>query len=99
MTAILHTINKSPFSSTLFSQCLSRIGTSDSIVLLEDGVYGALNNHSESEALSLVTCYAIEDDIIARGLQKGLLLPHIELIDFKGFVDLTTQYSLTQSWY
>lgn len=97
---ILHTVNKSPFSSTVLSQCLARWSQGDAILLLEDGVYGALNSHAYSQALSEVEqCYAIEADIIARGLEGELLLPHITLITYEQFVGLSLEYPLSHSWY
>lgn len=101
MKQILHILNKSPFSSTLLPQCLARChAIDDAIILLEDGVYCALSNHQHADLLSDVThCYAIKNDVLARGLDAGTLLPHITLIDYQQFVALTIEYRLNQSWY
>lgn len=99
MKKILHTVNKSPFSSTVLKQCLDRTSNNDTIVLLEDGVYGALSTHAYSTVLGTQHCYAIEHDIIARGIHSQILLPHIQLINYDAFVALTIEHELTQSWY
>ncbi len=98
MATILHTINKSPFTHSVLKQCLDRVDTNDCIILLEDGVYGALSTHPYSKQLIHTTCYAIEQDIAARGLDKHLLLSHIQLIDYQTFVTLTINNSLIQRW-
>jgi tRNA 2-thiouridine synthesizing protein B len=100
MKRILHTVNKSPFSSTLLKQCTERCETDDSILLLEDGVYGALASHAYSQQLMKVKhCYAIKADILARGLQSEALLEHIQWISYDEFVALTIEHELLQSWY
>lgn len=101
MKQILHILNKSPFSSTLLQQCLDRCHTTDAaIILLEDGVYCALANHQYAEKLRQVQhCYAIKNDVLARGLEADALLPHITLVDYEQFVALTIDYRLNQSWY
>ncbi len=97
--SILHTVNQSPFTHSALQQCLCYAQESDSILLLENGVYGALLKHSLADKLSGKKCYAIEADLKARGLLGQELTPHIELIDFIYFVELTTQHKLVQSWY
>jgi tRNA 2-thiouridine synthesizing protein B len=100
MKRILHTVNKSPFSSTLLKQCVERCQTEDSILLLEDGVYGALASHAYSHQLMNINhCYAIKADIMARGLQNEVLLNHIEWISYDDFVTLSIEHELLQSWY
>lgn len=100
MTAILHTVNKSPFTHATLKQCLDRYTKGDAIILLEDGVYGALTSHAYITELQKITlCYAIEKDIIARGLHKASLASNITLINDEQWVTLATEYPLNQSWY
>ncbi|MFT5117080.1 MAG: tRNA 2-thiouridine synthesizing protein B [Kiritimatiellia bacterium] len=97
---VLHSVNKSPFSSTLLKQCLDRLSESDGLILLEDGVYGALLTHPHAQQLqSLNACYAIKRDLVARGLESEALLANITLIDYEEFVALCVDYELTHSWY
>ena len=37
---ILHTVNKSPYSSQCLADCLRRVSPGDRVILIEDGVYG-----------------------------------------------------------
>ncbi len=99
----LHTINKSPFSNTSLSSCIKICSKNDAILLLEDGVFGALTSAPDAEQLqqlidSGTRIFAITDDVKARGLSNKLL-PAIELIDYNSFVQLTIEHRCVQSWY
>jgi tRNA 2-thiouridine synthesizing protein B len=96
---ILHTVNKSPFQQTTLAQCLYRCGEHDAIILLEDGVYGALQSNPQADQLSAVKCFVIEADLQARGLLAKPLIEQVQLIDFDRFVTLSCHYSLVLSWY
>ena len=100
MGKILHTVNQSPFSHRALKNCLDRIQLGDSILLLENGVYGALA--AQPWALQMNPAfqfYAIKEDIDARGLNTNLLLSHISLIDYTAFVQLSVEHTLVHSWY
>ena len=99
LTMILHTVNRSPFQQTTLAQCIQRCADSDAIILLENGVYGALQHSPQANQLSTIDCFAIKADVQARGLSDKSLIKEIELIDFEHFVALTCRYSLVMSWY
>jgi tRNA 2-thiouridine synthesizing protein B len=99
----LHTVNKSPFTHETLASCLAVCTTSDSILLLEDGVYGALANSPCANQITArcaegVKLFALEDDVQARGLREKLS-PEIQLTDYKGFVELSLEHRCVQSWY
>ena len=99
----LHTVNKSPFTFTTLSSCLQLCGKSDSILLLEDGVFGAMNSAPCTQEISKlveqgVKVYALEGDVKARGLQEKIRTDII-VTDYCGFVQLTTEHRCVQSWY
>lgn len=97
---ILHLVNQSPFSKAAFTDCMQVIKDDDAILLFNDGVYAAINNTEYSEKLKTINiCYAIREDIATRGINEEELLPHIQLINYKQFVDLSCEYPLSQSWY
>ena len=96
---ILHTVNRSPFQQATLAQCIQRYADGDGIILLEDGVYGALQHSPQARQLSATNCFAIETDMQARGLSDKSLIEAIELIDFEHFVELSCRYSLVMSWY
>ncbi|MBV1873910.1 MAG: sulfurtransferase complex subunit TusB [Gammaproteobacteria bacterium] len=98
---ILHKISLSPTSSSNLHECLRLCRSGHSILLTGNGVYGAMQNSSVSKqlqiALSNIKIYALEEDIIARGIALSLM-PGIELITYNEFVDLTIEHSKTCSW-
>ncbi len=99
----LHTVNKSPFNFNTLASCLSICSNDDAILLIEDGVFGAVHHSPCAQNLAQmvargVKVYALESDLKARGLDKRLH-PHIEVTDYNGFVALSLDYRCVQSWY
>lgn len=98
---MLHTVNKSPFERNTLESCLKHAKKGSAILLIEDGVYGALKGTAMTkkveEALKKVSIYALYPDIEARGMQDRAL-DGIKLIDYSGFVDLAAEHKSVQSW-
>jgi sulfur relay protein TusB/DsrH len=84
---ILHTINK---PESLLS-CEDLIKDSDSVLLLEDGVYLA-----NDPIPGLV--HALRSDVLARGF-KILERQKIKLIDYEEFVELTCRAEKVCAWF
>lgn len=99
---ILHTVNKSPFSQDTLRSCLRVVSGQDSILLIEDGVYAALDDSACSElikeALQRVAVYSLLPDLKARGITERIIAG-IQTIDYAGFVDLTEKHDVVQSWF
>ena len=98
---MLHTVNKSPFERNTLESCLKHAKKGSAILLIEDGVYGALKGTTMTkkveEAMKKVSIYALYPDIEARGMQDRAL-DGIKLIDYSGFVDLAAEHHTVQSW-
>ena len=94
---ILHTVSKSPFSNQAWQECLYCVNPGDSILLLEDGVYAALQG-SKMESSDHTHLYAIDVDVNARGLQNKLIAG-VEIVDYARFVELSTTHQSVVSWY
>ena len=84
---ILHTINK----PEALPSCSELIKDSDSVLLLEDGVY--LVNESIPGVV-----YALKKDLQARGF-KILERNKIKLIDYKEFVELSCRADKVCAWF
>lgn len=73
----------------------------DAVLMIEDGVFGALNGSGVAEAVvaksGSVSVYALTGDVAARGLE-GKTLSEVENVDYAGFVDLVTKHDRTQNW-
>jgi tRNA 2-thiouridine synthesizing protein B len=98
---LLHTVNKSPFERNALEACLQHAKKGSSILLIEDGVYGAIKGtlHAQrlTEASKHVKIYALAPDVDTRGL-SGRLVDGVTLVDYGGFVDLVTEHDAVQAW-
>ena len=99
---MLHVVNKSPFEKNCLESC-ARLSQSDScILLIEDGVYGALVDGEASEVVQ--TCLkdrsvcVLREDLQARGVQEDRIVSGVEVVDYAGFVRLAVQHDKVQSW-
>ena len=73
-----------------------------SILLLEDGVYAAMRQSSMAQELSAalqrVVLYALEPDLMARGISPERRLPGIATVDYSGFVELAVSHEQVIAW-
>lgn len=98
---MLHTVCKSPFEKNSLESCLAHAKKGSTILLIEDGVYGALKGTVMSDAMKKAmadcTICVLEPDLKARGV-AGKLMDGIKLVDYSGFVDLVVANDKVQSW-
>jgi tRNA 2-thiouridine synthesizing protein B len=98
---MLHTVNKSPFERNTLESCLQHAKPGAAILLIEDGVYGALKGTTFTQkmeaAMKKFSIYALQPDLEARGMQ-GRAINGVTLVDYGGFVDLVAQHQPVQSW-
>ncbi len=94
---ILHTINKSLQHSAIES-CLRVASNGSAIILIEDGVYGAVAPSPLEEVMDRFELYVLEADAKARGINDKLI-PGIKCVDYQGFVVLATECDSVQSWF
>ncbi|WP_461571978.1 sulfurtransferase complex subunit TusB [Sulfuricaulis sp.] len=94
-------MNKSPTERNALESCLKHIKKGSALLLIEDGVYGALKGAATSkmlgQALKNFPIYALYPDIEARGMQDRVI-DGIKLVDYSGFVDLVVEYPTVQAW-
>ena len=80
---MLHTVNKSPFEKGSLDSCLRLATKGSAILLIEDGVYGAMKGTALEgkleEAVARFKVYALGPDLRARGLDdhQARLLAHL----------------------
>lgn len=98
----LYTINKSPFEKNALDSCLKFATPGAAILLIEDGVYGALKGTAAAERVSAAigdkTVYALGPDLKARGFGEDRVIEGIRIIDYAGFVDLVEANDKVQAW-
>ena len=100
--ADLHTVNKSPFEKNSLERAIQFSTAGSSILLLEDGVYGALKGTSVEPmlkgAMSERKVYALKSDLMARAIKNDRLVEGVEVVDYAGFVDLVETNDKVQAW-
>jgi tRNA 2-thiouridine synthesizing protein B len=98
----LHTINKSPFDRNSLGSCLRVISDSDTILLIEDGVYAATAGTTFSDAVKAAakshSVYVLGPDFSARGMKEDGIVEGVKVVDYEGFVDLVTENDKVNSW-
>lgn len=100
--AMLHTINKSPFERNTLDTCLRIAKKGGSILLIEDGVYGAMQGTAMADkvtqAMHEFSVYVLGPDVKARGIKEDRLVEGVKVIDYYGFVDLVAEHENVQTW-
>jgi tRNA 2-thiouridine synthesizing protein B len=100
--ATLHTVNKSPFATQALLSCLGHAKAGDTVLMIEDGVYGAVSNTGLAEAVvglgGDVTLAVLAPDMKARGIDEGRLMDGVKTVDYAGFVELAATTDRTQNW-
>ena len=99
----LHTVNKSPFERNSLDTCLSITGSGSTVLMIEDGVAGALQNTTASPAIADamskgVNFAVLGEDLDARGLSKDRVIDGVNVVDYAGFVQLAADHDNVQSW-
>ncbi|GHA86962.1 sulfurtransferase complex subunit TusB [Modicisalibacter luteus] len=95
---LLHILNRSPASSRVPLDTLRAMGDNDWLLLIEDGVYGAVGPLADEFTSIQGRVFALKEDLVSRGLENRHDAT-IELVDMDGFVALTEQATQTVSWY
>ena len=75
----LHTISKTP-TSNLLTSCLEAIAEDDGVLFLEDGVYYIWKDIKGLIYTEQYECYALKEDLLARGIEITSLKVSIWLI-------------------
>ena len=68
------------------------------LLLLEDGVYGAVKKGKASAMLAGHTVSVLGPDLAARGISEDKLADGVTVVDYAGFVDLVEKNDKVQSW-
>ncbi len=99
---MLHTVNKPPFSSDSLKLCLDYAQAGDAVLLLEDGVYAAIEGNQFAKLLQSGLAdkqvVAIGPDLKTRGIAEEKMIQGIQIVGYDGFVDLVVNHDKVQSW-
>lgn len=94
----LHLLNRSPFSSRILDDALNAMGPEDQLLLIEDGVNGALAGAEHYFVGLEGRLFALREDLESRGL-SGRCSASVIVVDVDGFVALTEAADKTVSWF
>ncbi|MGM0704082.1 MAG: sulfurtransferase complex subunit TusB [Pseudomonadota bacterium] len=95
---ILHILNRAPGTSLVYREALAAMGPEDRLLLIEDGVNGALTSQVRHFEPVLDRLFALREDLTARGLE-GRCDATVQVVDVDGFVELTEEADKTVSWF
>jgi tRNA 2-thiouridine synthesizing protein B len=96
--AMLHLINKSPYSTRNLNTAATIMKDGDRLLLIEDAVYGAVKSGKAASLLQGLNVSVLGPDLAARGITEDKLVDGIDVIDYAGFVDLVETNDKVQSW-
>ncbi|UCC56226.1 MAG: sulfurtransferase complex subunit TusB [Gammaproteobacteria bacterium] len=96
--AMLHVVNKSPYDACNLNTASSIMKEGDQLLLIEDGVYGAMKNAKAESLLNGLKVSVLGPDLAARGISQDKLVDGIDVVDYAGFVDLVEANDKVQSW-
>ncbi|HIF9100117.1 TPA: sulfurtransferase complex subunit TusB [Photobacterium damselae] len=96
---MLHTVTSSPFSSQSLLDCLNFSHCGDEIILYQDAVIAAVDENIWLDQIknSQAKIYFLNEDIIARGLINKIS-NLINVIDYQGFVDISSRHESQLHW-
>lgn len=99
---MLHTVNKSPYEKNSLQSCLALSLDGSDILLIEDGVYGAIKGSTFAagieDALKTRKVYVLGPDLKARGIAESRLVDGVDVVDYRGFVELAASNDRVQAW-
>lgn len=99
---ILHTVNKSAFERNALESCLAHTKAGSSVLMIEDGVYGAIKGSrlesTVAQAAKTAKLYVLGPDLAARGIAEDKLIDGVGVVDYAGFVDLAANNDAVQAW-
>lgn len=100
--SMLNIVNKSPFERNGLSSCLRLTHEGAAVLLIEDGVYAALENTEKSDLiksrLADLKFYVLGSDLDLRGLSDSNIINGVLKIDYGDFVDLVEKCDAVHSW-
>ena len=100
---MLHTVHRSPFEADDLEACLRLAGEGDDILLYENAVVAVLADNEWAGRLaelpkSGIEVWALQPDLVARGITARRLVEGVNTIDYDGFVNLVERHATTQAW-
>ncbi len=87
-----------PYENSNLNTASSIMKSDDILLLIEDGVYGAVKSGKASAMIAGQKVSVLGPDLAARGISEDKLADGVGVIDYAGFVDLVESNDKVQSW-
>jgi tRNA 2-thiouridine synthesizing protein B len=81
--------------------CLAYAKAGSSVLMYEDGIYGAIKGTACTQKISAtdgVNFYVLGPDLKARGVSEDKVADGIEIVDYAKFVSLAAENDKVQAW-
>ncbi|OLO05541.1 MULTISPECIES: sulfurtransferase complex subunit TusB [Salinicola] len=95
---LLHLLNRSPQSPSVYRDLGEAFGAGDHLLLIEDACYAALPPSSAVLEPFAGRVSVLREDLISRGLAERVS-PDIAVVDMNGFLALTETHERCVSWF
>ena len=99
---MLHILRHPPHNDSRFASCLRTISSGQSLILMEDAVYGLLPGTTARNALEYlpgtIGLYALDVDLNARGVAVGDLPCQVRIINYPMMGELCLEHTKAVSW-
>jgi tRNA 2-thiouridine synthesizing protein B len=95
---MLHLVNKSPYERNNLATCVGYVKDGDVVLLIEDGVYAAVNGGAAGSKLQGLDVSVLGPDLAARGISEDKLVAGVKVVGYADFVDLVDAKDKVQSW-
>jgi len=99
---MLHLVKDSPFENTKLVLCIQRAAPGQTILLIEEAVYGAKRGSSVAPAvikgLGALSICVLAPDLEARGILAEEILTGIRRVNYEEFVDLAANSKRIHTW-
>jgi tRNA 2-thiouridine synthesizing protein B len=96
---MLHIISSAPISLSI----LRRIDAGDAVLFIDNAVLMLNENTDLTQQLIQLSktarLHVLVDDLQIRGIDPKHLVAGITRVDYQGFVNLTVEHELIQSWH
>jgi tRNA 2-thiouridine synthesizing protein B len=90
---VLHLVNR----AAALEACLARAKAGDAILLIEDGVYAAMDRDTRQPSIR-DSLHVLREHLAVRGLDAERVEAAVALVDFPDFVALTVRYTQSINW-
>ena len=101
---MLHIVNHTLYDHDRLERLLARTSDGDAVLLIQLAATAAKSGAAAAFGLHQavtkgLTLYVLGEDLAAHGIGSDEVMNAITVVDYAGFVELTTQHPTIHSWF